>query len=167
LRNLYAKSKKANRETVDQEFRWLSGVPAIVADNKDPEGMHRVRVIIPSIDPDKIFDEWARQLIPCLGDGYGCFYLPPNNTEVVLFGQLGQKFNLFYMGVYNETHKVPPDFMTDGEQDESISGIRVQGDYKIISECDTHIQAGRMKIETKGSIHLSAGAGVFINNKPF
>jgi hypothetical protein len=167
MRNLYHKSKKASRETNDNEFRWLMGVTGIVADNEDPEAEHRIRVIIPSIDKDKIFDEWVRQLIPCMGAGFGMVFIPPVNSEVVLFGQIGQKFNLFYSGVYNETHKIPPDFIRpDGVQDQTISGFRVEGDAKLIAELDFQIRGGRIRIETDASIELVGRAGVFINGKP-
>jgi hypothetical protein len=144
----------------------MTGVPAIVADNEDPEAEHRIRVIIPSIDKDKIYDEWARQLIPCMGHGYGMVFIPPVNSEVVLFGQLGQKFNLFYMGVYNETHEIPPDFVRpDGVQDQTISGMRVEGDLKIIADLDMQHRAKRIRIEADSTIEITA-PGVFINNKP-
>lgn len=165
MRNLYHKSKKATRETNDNDFRWLMGVTGIVADNEDPEAEHRIRVIIPSIDKDKIFDEWVRQLIPCMGNGFGLVFIPPKNSEVILFGQIGQKFNLFYSGVYNETHKIPPDFIRpDGVQDQTISGMRVEGDLKIISELDMQQRAGRIRIESDSTIVLLAPGGVFIGN---
>lgn len=167
MRNLYHKTKKANQETNEKEFRWLSGVIGIVADNEDPEAEHRIRVLIPSINKSKIYDEWARALIPCMGHGYGCVFIPPVNSEVVLFGQLGQKFNLFYMGVYNETHKLPPEFIReDGIQDQTVSGFHVEGDFKIISELDLHQNAKRIRIVSGSTIQITAPGGVFINNKP-
>ncbi|MDQ4119860.1 MAG: phage baseplate assembly protein V [Acidobacteriota bacterium] len=167
MKQLYPKHKKAFRENVENEMNWMFGVPAIVADNEDPERQHRIRVIIPSIDDKKIFDEWARQLIPCMGNGFGMVFIPPVNSEVVLFGQLGQKFNLFYAGVYNETHEIPPDFVRpDGVQDQTIAGFRVEGDAKLIAQLDFQIRAGRLRIESDASIEISSPAGVYINGKP-
>ena len=54
----------------------MMGVTAIVAENQDPELQHRVKVVIPSIDEDMVFDEWARQMVFCLGNGFGTAFIP-------------------------------------------------------------------------------------------
>lgn len=128
--------KSSGKDAIAEDGGWLMGVPAIVADNADPEGQHRVRVIIPSIDEDLIFDEWARQMVFCLGDGYGSAFIPPNGSEVVLFGQLGQKFNLFYASLYNEEMLVP-----DGFDDEMSVGVKAPGNLTFIAEELAKIQA--------------------------
>ncbi|MCC6452923.1 MAG: hypothetical protein IT171_08510 [Acidobacteria bacterium] len=101
--------KRAGRAAVNENGAWLMGVPAIVADNADPERQHRVKLIIPSIDDAMVYDEWARQMVFCLGNGFGSSFIPPKGSEVVVFGQLGQKHNLFYASLYNEEMTVPPD----------------------------------------------------------
>lgn len=121
--------KKFVSKGIEEHGAWLSGVPAIVADNQDPERSHRVRVIIPSIDPNEIFDEWARQMVFCLGKGFGSAMIPPKGSEVVLFGQLGQKYNLFYGSLYNEEMTVP-----DSYDDENVAGIHAPGELKFIAE---------------------------------
>lgn len=141
--------------------RWLIAVPGIVADNDDPERQHRIKVIIPSIDEDKVFDEWARQIGCFVGPpGYGSFCLPPIGGEVVLFGAFGQKHNLYYASVYNEDFVAPTDF-----PDETVAGLRLPGDVKIIAECDGQLRAGRWRIEADASIELLAPAGVFLNGR--
>ena len=159
---LYRAINKAAQQTISEDGRWLMGVPAIVADNQDPENQHRVRVIIPSIDENLIFDEWARQMVFCLGNGFGSFFIPPKGSEVVLFGQLGQKFNLFYASLYNEDFHVPPDYEND-----AMAGLRVPGDLKMIAELDAQLRAGRVEIEADATIHIKAPAGVFINGKKY
>lgn len=133
---LYKESKKSGKDAVAEDGRWLIGVPAIVADNQDPERQHRVRVIIPSIDEDLIFDDWARQLVFCLGNGYGSAFIPPKNSEVILFGQLGEKFNFFYASVYNEEMFVP-----EGFNDEMTVGVHAPGNLHFIAEQLAKIQA--------------------------
>lgn len=134
--NLYRETTRGAKKAVAENGGWLIGVPAIVADNQDPERQHRVRVIIPSIDEDLTFDEWARQMVFCLGDGFGSAFIPPEGAEVVLFGQLGQKFNLFYAALYNEEMAMPVGF-----DDEMTVGGRAPGDLKVIVELLAKIQA--------------------------
>lgn len=136
MSKIYGKAKRSGKDAIAENGGWLMGVPAIVADNDDPERQHRVRVIIPSIDEDLIFDEWARQMVFCLGDGYGSAFIPPKGSEVVLFGQLGQKFNLFYASLYNEEMLVP-----DGFDDEMTVGIKAPGNLTFIAEELAKIQA--------------------------
>lgn len=127
MSNPYRESVKGARQTVAEDGRWLIGVPAIVADNQDPERQHRVRVIIPSIDEDLIYDEWARQMVFCLGLGFGSVFVPPVGSEVVLFGQLGQKHNLFFASLYNEEQRI------SASLSEMVAGIHAPGDLKFIA----------------------------------
>lgn len=136
MSNLYREANKSAKDAVAEDGRWLMGVSAIVADNQDPERQHRVRVIIPTIDEDLIFDEWARQLVFCLGDGYGSAFIPPKGSEVILFGTLGQKYNLFYASVYNEEM-----FMPEGYDDEMTVGVHAPGNLIFIAEQLAKIQA--------------------------
>lgn len=129
MSKFYRQIKKIGADAIAEDGGWMMGVPAIVADNNDPERQHRVRVIIPSIDESLIFDEWARQMVFCLGDGYGSAFIPPKGSEVVLFGQLGQKYNLFYASLYNEEMLVP-----DGFQNEMTVGIKAPGNLTFIAE---------------------------------
>jgi uncharacterized protein involved in type VI secretion and phage assembly len=83
---------------------WLIFESAIVAENEDPDRLGRIKVVIPSIDPDLMFDDW---IVPaathCLGAGFGFLAIPPKGAEVLISGVLGQKFNLVYTSAaYNE-----------------------------------------------------------------
>lgn len=105
------------------------GESAIVADNQDPENQHRVRLVIPSIDEDMIYDQWARALVFCLGDGYGSAFVPPQGAEVAVFGQLGQKYNLFYAPIYNEEMRMPSGFA-----DEKNVGVKAPENLTLVAE---------------------------------
>lgn len=141
MSKLYRESKKGMKQAIAEDGNWLMGVPAIVADNKDPERQHRVRVIIPSIDEDMIFDEWARQFVFCLGNGFGSAFIPPKGSEVVLFGQLGQKFNLFYASLYNEEMFVP-----EGFDDENTVGVHAPQNLTFIAEELAKMQAKNIEL---------------------
>ncbi len=129
MNNPLKQSNRAAKKVIAADGRWLMGESAIVADNDDPERQHRVRVIIPSIDEDMIYDQWARQMVFCLGDGYGSAFIPPKNSEVALFGQLGQKYNLFYASLYNEEMLMPSGFA-----DENNVGIKAPENLTFIAE---------------------------------
>ena len=140
---------------------WLQGLEAIVVVNEDPEHQHRIKVTIPLLGPDEIFDKWIRPIgVFVLGPGYGSFFVPPLGSEVTLFARVGAKHNLFYACAYNEDFVVPPDF-----RDPAVCGIRAPGEFKLISELDTQLRSGRIHIETDSTVRIIAPGGVFINNR--
>ena len=98
-------------------------IEGIVAENEDPEHQHRIKVIIPLLDEYRVRDEWVRQA-GCYvgGPGFGSFYMPPIGSEVVLFGRLGQKYNLYYLSVYNEDFRVPADFPDSSDGRDARAG---------------------------------------------
>src|SRR5258708_25105031 len=147
----------------DGDDRWMIAVEAIVAENEDPEHQHRIKVIIPLLDENNVRDEWVRQM-GCYvgGPGYGSFLLPAIGSEVVLFGRLGQKYNLFYMSVYNEDYIVPADFSSS-----VMSGYRVPGQFKIIADQLMQLRGSRLRIEADASIQITAPGGVFINDRKY
>jgi len=144
------------------DLRWVEGLEAYVGVNEDPEFQHRVKVVIPVLDEHRVFDKWVRSLGAfVLGPGYGSFFVPPIDTEVILFSRLGQKHNLFYFPVYNEDIIVPADF-----RDPAICGIRAPGDLRFICDGDMQLRMGGGRIEADaGAISISAPGGVFINDR--
>lgn len=149
MQKLFQQTRKSR--TSEPHDKWLMGVTGIVADNQDPERQHRVRVVIPSIDEDLIYDEWARQMVFCLGNGYGTAFIPPVNSEVVLFGALGQKFNLFYASLYNEEMAVPSGF--DSEMN---AGFHVPNNLTMIAEAVAKLLAGDVLIQAQNSAQMLA-----------
>jgi hypothetical protein len=142
---------------------WVVGVEAIVADNDDPENQHRVKVVIPSIDENLIFDKWARQLMCYVGPpGYGGFFVPDIGAEVILFGRLASKYHLLYAPVYNEDYPVPADF--DGATTTAV-GFRAPADMKFIAEGDMQRRAGGIRDECDGAHEIIAPGGLFVNGK--
>jgi Phage-related baseplate assembly protein. len=151
-----------NKEWTGQNpDKWMFALEAIVAKNLDPEHQHRIKVVIPSIDENIIHDKWIKRAVWWAGaPGYGDFHIPEIGSEVILFGRLGQKHNLYFMSVYNEDHIVPADFRRP-----TIRGFRTDGDYASIVELDHQIRAGRLFIETDATVRIIAPAGLFINGK--
>jgi hypothetical protein len=136
---------------------WFTCVPAIVADNDDPEHRHRIRVIIPCLDEQRIHDEWIIQMGGFAGSkGYGNFDIPAIGSEVRLFSEFGQGENICYLACYNEANDVPGDFT-----DETSRGLRSDCDYKIIVDGDLYIRAGSIVFESDSTIENIAPGGVF------
>jgi hypothetical protein len=140
-----------------------SHVEGQVVENVDPERQQRIKVLIPSIDTERPWPRWVRRLGGAVGPpGYGDFHVPAVGVEVFLVSRLGQGHNWFYLPVFNTRHVVPPEFA-----DPAHWGIRAPGDYSIICEGDLFLSAGRVIIESKSSIRLTAKGGVFINGREY
>lgn len=144
--------------------RWLEGLEAIVAVNEDPEFQHRIKVVIPALDEDQVFNKWIRSMsVHVLGVGYGMFMMPPIGSEVTLWSRFGDKHNLFYTPAYNEDYVVPADF-----RDPAVAGIRAPGDLKFICDGDMQLRSGGLRMQADfGAIQITAPAGVFINGRPY
>jgi hypothetical protein len=141
--------------------QWAVALEAIVAVNEDPEHQHRIKVIIPTFDEDRIVDKWIKRIVWWAGaPGYGDFHIPEIGSEVVLFGRLGEKHNLYYASVFNEDFVVPTDFRKP-----TVRGYRTDGDYKHITELDHQLRTGRLRIESDSSVEIIAPAGLFINGR--
>lgn len=127
--SLYAESQKGASRAVEKDGRWLICESAIVADTNDPDKQHRIKVVIPAIDPDLIYDDWVRCASGvCLGDGLGSVFIPEKGQEVLISGVLGQKFNLVYHApLYHEENHTP------GELDKDTPGIKVPKNLSFIA----------------------------------
>lgn len=136
---------------------WLSGVEGRVAVIEDATRSHRVQCVIPIIDEEAVYPIWARRMCYFVGPpGYGEFHPPAIGSEVVLFGRLGDTNNLFYAPLYNEDSPIPSDF-----QDPAVRGIRVDGDYVIISAGNLVLRGGKIIIEADASVIITGPAGIF------
>lgn len=142
---------------------WLIGVPGIVAVNVDPDHQHRIQVIIPSINENEVYDEWARRIVGGFTGtpGYGDFGVPSLGSEVMLIGEYGQKHHLFYAPVYNEKNVAPTDFSTS-----TLYGVRVPGDYSQIVNFNARLKAGLINFESRSDVQIIAPGGIFLNGRP-
>lgn len=141
MSGIYQEANKAGKDAVAEDGRWLVGVPAIVAKNNDPEQQHRVKVIIPSIDENMIYDEWVRPSAFCLGNGFGSVFIPPIGSEVWLIGELGQKYSLFFVSTFNEEMLIP------SELSETSAGIHAPNNLIFIADQLSKMKGEIVKIE--------------------
>lgn len=80
-----------------------------VTDNKDPDGMARVRVRLPwQEDGDTSY--WARSAMPMAGGDRGTYFLPEIGDEVLVAAEQGDPSQLYVLGVlWNGANKPPAD----------------------------------------------------------
>jgi uncharacterized protein involved in type VI secretion and phage assembly len=94
----------------------INGVAvAIVRDNRDPSGLARVRVSFPWYRrPEESY--WARLAMPMTGKGYGAFFLPEVDDEVLVAFERGDiRFPYVVGSLWNGDRKPP--VTNDGRND--------------------------------------------------
>jgi uncharacterized protein involved in type VI secretion and phage assembly len=112
----------------------ISGVLiGIVLDNKDPEGLGRVKLRFPELDDSQSM-LWARVSVPMAGAERGTFLLPEVGDEVLVAFGRGDITVPFVIGsLWNGTDK-PPDANSNGENNlrfiKSRSGHLIRLDDK-------------------------------------
>lgn len=108
--------------------RFYGVVEALVTDNVDPDQQGRVQVKFPWFD-DQYISEWCRVMQPYAGLGYGMFFVPEVDAEVVVaFGHGDMRFPIVLGGVYNGKDKPPSH--RDAKTDEKM--IRTKGGHIIL-----------------------------------
>ncbi len=123
----------------DGDFFCVEG---IVAENEDPENLCRVQLVIPIIDENVIHEVWARRGNAYVGaTGFGDYFVPEIGAECLVWGRMGDTNNLFYMPLYNETHRASAEF-----PDKENAGVHVPGNLKLIAELLARLKARDIEI---------------------
>jgi uncharacterized protein involved in type VI secretion and phage assembly len=124
----------------DASARIYGVVIGIVTDNRDPEGLGRVKVRFPWLANDAE-SAWARIATLMAGDKRGSFFLPEVEDEVLVAFEHGDLHYPYILGALWNGRDKPPETNADGQNNrrlfKSRSGITLLFD-------DT---AGREKIE--------------------
>jgi phage baseplate assembly protein gpV len=114
-----------------QDRRFFGCCVALVTNNKDPEGMGRVRVRFPWLD-QATESHWARVMQIMTGDGRGWWNLPEVEDEVIVAFEHGDVHFPYVIGhVWNGKDRPPGESLSnvDGKNDirmyESRSGHRL------------------------------------------
>jgi phage protein D/phage baseplate assembly protein gpV len=110
---------------------WASQlVIGVVTNNKDPDGMGRVRVKFPALGSD-IEGWWARVATINAGNERGLFMLPQVNDEVVVAFEHGDTRRPLVIGsLYHGKAKVPAD-LKDGKNASPKAAFGVKSDDKV------------------------------------
>src|SRR6516162_486840 len=95
------------RDREAQASKIYGLVVGIVTNNKDPDGLGRIKVKFPWLD-DKLESWWARLAYPMVGKKMGFFYLPEINDEVLVGFEHGDvRFPYILGSLYNGVDKPP------------------------------------------------------------
>ena len=88
---------------------------AVVVDNKDPEGLHRIQVEFPAVDDTPPKSAWCRVASPMARADRGWAMIPDVGTEV-LVGFAGRSGTPIVLGcLYNGKDEKPPYANEDGK----------------------------------------------------
>lgn len=150
----------------DSRGMLMVGVEGIVVSTDDPERMHRVKVLIPSIDENLTHDEWVTALVPWVGAaGYGPVHPPEVGSEVVLFGRLGQTHGLFYLSRFNEDFPSPAEFAGGARGCKCDTVYRLLCDLliEVRSQTEVLVAAGQQVNADAPDVRLRAGGAVGVH----
>jgi hypothetical protein len=112
--------------------RYYSSYRGFVVDNEDPEGMNRVKVIMPTIHPYDKVGEWAYPINNWGGENYGSHCLPQKGDMVWLSFEHGNpEFPLWQHAGY-ATGEKPEEFNSS-----NVYGFKTpKGNLVIIDDAD-------------------------------
>jgi phage baseplate assembly protein V len=134
--------------------RFTGVAMAIVTNNKDPDGLGRVKVKLPWLD-DRVESDWTRVVTAMAGKERGLYCLPEVDDEVLVAFEHGRPDSLYVLGgLWNGKDK-PPESNADGKN--NVRALKSRSGH-VIRLTDTQ---GGEKIEIidktgKNSIVISA-----------
>jgi uncharacterized protein involved in type VI secretion and phage assembly len=122
---------------------------AVVSQNKDPEGLGRVKVRFPwRENPDET--HWARIAVPMAGAGRGTWFLPEVGDEVLVACDAERVEHPYVVGCLWNGQDKPPQTNSDGRNDVRL--IRSRSGHEIIFDdgaqgrIDIHLKDNTRKV---------------------
>lgn len=137
--------------------RRIDGVAVgIVTDNRDPDGLARVKVQMPWLGPDAETD-WVKLATLYAGDGRGSVFLPEVGDEVLLAFEHGDVNYPYVIGVLWNTGAQPPESNAAGGNDTKL--IRSRAGH--VLEFSDHAGGEKVSIRSQGGhlVELSDAPG--------
>jgi phage protein D/phage baseplate assembly protein gpV len=154
----------------------------VVTNNKDEQGLGRVKVRLPWLTDDEA--DWARLVATGAGDGRGIYWLPEVNDEVLVACEQGDTSRLYVLGpLWNPKAKPPKDnasvidgqgqvtqriiksrsghtiTLDDTTGDGSITIVDSSGNNSITIETSSN----KITIAAQGDLELTAGGAVKVS----
>lgn len=97
--------------------RFFGVAIGIVTNNKDPDGLGRVKTSLPWM-ADRVESDWARVVTPMAGSGRGVYFLPEVNDEVLVAFEHGNPDTPYVLGALWNGKDKPPESNSDGKNDQ-------------------------------------------------
>ena len=140
--------------------RWYGVFPALVSDNKDPNGQGRVRITLPWAPDTESgrYDVWARLATLMAGDNRGSWFIPDVGDEVLIAFEGGDPARPYAIGALWNGLDRPPEQM-DGPGKNFKKVLRSRNGVRVtLDDTDGREQ---MILETPGGqkITLKDGPG--------
>lgn len=118
-----------DNEQVEARTRRINGVVVgIVTNNRDPDGMGRVKLKFPWLSDDNE-SYWARIATFMTGKEFGSFFLPEVGDEVLVAFEHGDINHPYVVGSLWNGEDNPPEDNSDGEN--NIRKIRSRNGHQI------------------------------------
>lgn len=139
--------------------RRINGVvTGIVTNNKDEEGLGRVKIEFPWLSEDSEGD-WVRVVSFMAGKERGGFFLPEVGDEVLVVFEHGDIDYPYVIGVLWSSEDVPPETNQDGKN--NIKKITSRSGHEIIFNDDDEQKKEKLEMHTKAGhkIILDDSAG--------
>ncbi len=132
-----------------------SVVLGIVTDNRDPDGLGRVRVKFPWLSEDEE-SAWARLAVPMAGPETGAYFLPEVDDEVLVAFEHGDVGAPYVVGALWNGADRPPVENSDGENDTRL--IRSRSGHEV--RFDDSNDGGSIEVATRSgqTIRLDEGS---------
>lgn len=119
----------------------------IVTDNKDPEGMGRVKVKFPWVESEGD-SHWARISTLMAGKDRGSVFLPEIDDEVLVAFDKGDIRHPYILGALWNGQDNPPETNADGKN--NIRKIKSRSGHEIIFNDDSTAMQEKVEIRTSG-----------------
>jgi phage baseplate assembly protein V len=134
--------------------RFFGVTIGVVTNNKDPDGLGRVKTSLPWM-ADQVETDWARVVTPMAGSGRGLYFLPEVNDEVLVAFEHGNPDTPYVLGgLWNGKDK-PPESNSDGKNDRRAIRSR-SGNVIRLSDTDGDAKIEIIDSSGKNTIVISA-----------
>ncbi|MCK5059341.1 MAG: phage tail protein [Candidatus Aminicenantes bacterium] len=134
----------------------INGIASgIVSNNKDPDGLGRVKLFFPWLSDDNETD-WARVVTQMGGSGMGSFFLPEVDDEVLVAFEHGDINCPYVIGSLWNGKQKPPETNSDGKN--NIRKITSRSGHEIVFNDD---DSGKQE---KIEIHTNAGHKIVLDD---
>jgi uncharacterized protein involved in type VI secretion and phage assembly len=145
-------------EELSRKKRINGAVIGIVTNNKDPEGLGRVKIKFPWLAEDSEGD-WVRIVSFMAGKNRGGVFLPEVGDEVLVIFEQGDIDYPYVIGALWNDKDTPPETNQDGKN--NIRKITSRSGHEIVFNDDSEQKKEKLEIHTKAGhkIVLDDSAG--------